>query len=75
MVVVHLAVVERAQEAGVDDCLGREELRRIAALEADARPNAVAFDRPLHLERLAPFDGERLLYDDVLAVAGRQAEL
>jgi hypothetical protein len=67
--------VQRAEEAGVHDRLGRKELGRIAALEADAGSDAGLRERLFHPDNLAPLHRERLFGDDVLAVSHRADEL
>ena len=75
VVVVDLAIVQFPNESRIDDGLGCKELRRVAALEADARLDARLRCYFLHREHFAPVNGQRLLDHHMLAMPRRRDEL
>jgi hypothetical protein len=67
--------MQRADEPRIEHGLGREELGRVAALEAHTRLDGRLGDRLLHRQDFPPLDRERLFNDHVLAVARGRDEL
>ena len=75
VIIIHFAVVQRAEQALINRGFGGEELTGEAALEADAGFDLGLLDGGFHLAQVFQREAERFLDDDVFPRAGGFEEL